>query len=88
MDEGARRRYRGTMEIITTAHSDYRLEYHEIWVCKYRERILKPGVCSYLRKIFPMLLRSMPGVDIKQIGFDDDHLHMIMTIPPKYSISQ
>ena len=45
VDEGARRRYRGTMEIITTAHSDYRLEYHVILVCKYRGRILKPGVC-------------------------------------------
>ncbi len=29
----------------------------------------------------------MPGVTIETIGFDKDHLHMIMVILPKYSIS-
>jgi putative transposase len=29
----------------------------------------------------------MPGVTIETIGFDTDHLHMVMSIPPKYSIS-
>jgi putative transposase len=29
----------------------------------------------------------MPGVELETIGFDQDHLHMIMIIPPKYSIS-
>ena len=34
------------------------------------------------------LLREVPGVEIKTIGFDKDHLHMVMVIPPKYSISE
>ena len=75
------------MEVIKAAHSVYRLQYHVVWVCKYRRRILNPGFCSYLRKIFPKLLRSMPGVKIETIGFDQDHLHMVMVIPPKYSIA-
>ena len=29
----------------------------------------------------------MPGVDVGTIGFDGDHLHMVMVIPPKYSIA-
>jgi putative transposase len=29
----------------------------------------------------------MPGVTIETIGFDADHLHMVMSIPPKYSVS-
>ena len=29
----------------------------------------------------------MPGVVIETIGFDKDHMHMVMSIPPKYSIS-
>ena len=65
----------------------YCLQYHVVWVCKYRRRILKPGVCSYIRKTLPHLLRSMPGVKVETIGFDKDHIHMIMIIPPKYSIS-
>ena len=75
------------MQVIRTAHSMYCLQYHVVWVCKYRRKILKPGVCSYIRKTFPGLLRSLPGVRLESIGFDDDHLHMLMTIPPRYSIS-
>ena len=75
------------MEYIKTAHGLYYLHYHIVWVCKYRRRILNPGVCGYIRKLMPKLLRSMPGVTLETIGFDRDHLHMVMSIPPKYSIS-
>ena len=75
------------MEYIKTAHSVYYLQYHVVWVCKYRRRILNPGVCGYIRKLLPKLLRGMPGVNVETIGFDEDHLHMMMSIPPKYSIS-
>ena len=76
------------MEIIKSSHSVYQLQYHIVWVCKYRRRILNPGTSGYLRKILPKLMRSMPGVEIETIGFDQDHLHMLMVIPPRYSISQ
>lgn len=75
------------METILSAHAAYQLQYHVVWVCKYRRRVLNPGVCEYLRKLFAKLLRSMPGVKIETIGFDLDHLHMVMVIPPKYSIA-
>jgi putative transposase len=75
------------MEYIKTAHGVYYLQYHVAWVCKYRRRILNPGMCGYIRKLLPKLLRSMPGVEIETIGFDKDHLHMMVSIPPKYSIS-
>lgn len=29
----------------------------------------------------------MPGVLIETIGFDGDHVHLVMVIPPKYSIA-
>ncbi len=75
------------MEVIKSAHSVYRLQYHVVWVCKYRRRVLNPGVCTYLQRVLPRLTRSMPGVQVKSIGFDQDHVHMVMVIPPKYSIS-
>ena len=75
------------MEYIKIAHSIYYLQYHVVWVCKYRRRILNPGICGYIRKLLPKLLRSMSGVKLETIGFDKDHLHMVMSIPPKYSIS-
>ena len=75
------------MEVIKTAHGVYCLQYHVVWVCKYRRRVLNPGIRSYFRRLLPKLLRSMPGVELKSIGFDQDHLHMVMVIPPKYSIA-
>jgi len=75
------------MEYTKTAHSIYYLQYHVVWVCKYRRRVLKPGICGYIRKLLPKLIRSMPGVKLETIGFDKDHMHMVMSIPPKYSIS-
>ncbi len=75
------------MEVLRTAHSVYHLQYHVVWVCKYRRRILNPGVSGYVRKVLSRLVRSMPGVKIETIGIDLDHLHMVMIIPPKYSIS-
>lgn len=79
--------YNYCMEIIKTAHSAYKLQYHVVWVCKYRRRILNPGVCRYLSKALPALSQNIPGVTIETIGFDQDHLHMVMVIPPKFSIA-
>ena len=41
----------------------------------------------YLEKVLKGLQRKIEGVDIETIGFDQDHLHMVMVIPPRYSIS-
>ena len=75
------------MEVRLSSHCAYCLQYHVVWVCKYRRRVLKPGVRHYLHKVLLGLQRSMPGVEIETIGFDGDHLHMVMIIPPKYSIA-
>ena len=75
------------MKVVLSGHGAYYLKYHVVWVCKYRRRILKPAVETELRKLLPHLMRSMPGVDLETIGFDADHLHMVMVIPPKYAIA-
>ena len=75
------------MEVVKAGHSVYQLQYHVVWVCKYRRRILHPGVSTYLRRVLPKRLRSMPGVGIETIGFDEDHLHLGIVIPPRYRIA-
>lgn len=35
----------------------------------------------------PKLLRSIPGCEIEQTGFDQDYVHFVMTIPPRYAIA-
>ena len=75
------------MQVIRTGHSVYQLQYHVVWICKYRRKLLNQGVCAYLLKVMPKLLKKMPGVTTEKIGFDKDHLHMVMQIPPKYDIA-
>ena len=76
------------MKTILSAHGTYRLQYHIVWVCKYRRKVLKPALEETLRKLLPHLLRSMPGCRLETIGFDKDHLHMVMVIPPKYAVAE
>ncbi len=75
------------METRLSGYSAYRTEYHIVWITKYHRRILNPGLCGYLRKLFPKILKSIPGCEIIEYNIQVDHIHMIMIIPPKYSVS-
>jgi putative transposase len=70
-----------------SGHGAYRTEYHIVWIPKYRRRILNPGVAGYLSKLFPKVLRTMPGCEIVEQNIKLDHIHMLMIIPPKYAVS-
>ena len=78
------------MKIHFSGHGVYKTEYHVVFCTKYRRRILNPGMEGYLRKLFPKVIRQMPGVILNTVGFDQtmkDHVHLEMVIPPKYSVS-
>jgi putative transposase len=75
------------MEMRISGHGVYRTEYHVVWIPKYRRRILNPGVRAYLSKLFPNILRRMPGCEIIEQNIQVDHIHMLMVIPPKYAVS-
>ena len=59
-----------------------------VWIPKYRRKILNPGLRGYLSKVFPKILREMPGVEIVEMSMQVDHIHAIMIVPPKYSVSE
>ncbi len=75
------------MELKKSSHGVYKTEYHIAYITKYRRRILNPGLQAYLRKVFPKVLRLMPGVELVKLGMETDHLHMVAVIPPKYAVS-
>ena len=75
------------MEIRLSGHSAYRTEYHVVWIPKYRRRILNPGVRAYLEKLFPKLLKQLPGCEIVEQNIQADHIHTVMIIPPRYAVS-
>ncbi len=55
---------------------------------KYRRRLLNPGVKGYLSKLFPKLLRDLPGCEIIEQNIQVDHIHTVMVIPPRYAVSE
>jgi putative transposase len=59
-----------------------------VWITKYRRKILKPGVKEYLEALWPKILKGMPGVEIVQQNIQVEHVHTVMIIPPKYSVSE
>ena len=79
--------YNVHMETKLSGHTAYRTEYHIVWIPKYRRRILNPGVRGYLKKLFLKILRSLLGYEIIEYNIQVDHIHMVMIITPKYSVS-
>ena len=75
------------MEIRLSGHSAYHTEYHIIWIPKYRFHVLNPGVKAYLEKLFPKVMKELPGCEIVKYSIQIDHIHMVMVIPPKYAVS-
>ena len=75
------------MEVRKLNHSVYRLQYHVVWVVKYRLKLLNPGLQNHLGKLLRQEAKSMPGVEIQELNVQRDHVHMMMVIPPKYAIS-
>jgi putative transposase len=59
-----------------------------VWIPKYRRRILNSGVAEYLEKLWPRIMKGMPGVEMIEQNIHVDHIHTIMIIPPKYSVSE
>ena len=76
------------MENRLSGHSVYRTEYHVVWIPKYRRRILNSGVAGSLERLWPKIMKGMPGVEMVQQNIQVDHIHTIIIIPPKYSVSE
>ena len=74
-------------EIKQTAHLSYRCKYHIVFAPKYRRQIIygqiKADVGSIIRK-----LCEYKGVEIIEAEACPDHIHLLVSIPPKYSVSQ
>jgi putative transposase len=75
------------MEFRKSGHSLYATQYHIVWIPKYRRRILNPGVQSYLAMLLSIIIKTMAGVEIVEKNILVDHVHMVIIIPPKFSVS-
>jgi putative transposase len=76
------------MEYQKQAHAVYYTRYHVVVSTKYRRKILKEGVGDYLKKLIVEVSKSHPDIEIIEVNTDLDHMHFLVSIPPKYSVSE
>ncbi len=69
------------------SHTIYECKYHLIFCPKYRRRILKDEIREYVRREIENLLRQKEGIEIIEMNVQSDHIHLIVWIPPKYTVS-
>ena len=68
------------------SHTKWNCKYHIVFAPKYRRQIIygkiKRDIGTTLRK-----LCEWKGVEIIEAEMCPDHVHMLVSIPPKYSVS-
>ena len=68
------------------AHTKWMCKYHIVFTPKYRRKIIYNQLKVDIRDILKQLC-SYKGVEIIEGHLMPDHIHMLVSIPPKYSIS-
>ena len=54
---------------------------------KYRHRIFKDDVAEYAKQQLYSLCRQKDLVEVLELNILADHIHLVVSIPPKYSVS-
>ena len=75
------------MDKDTLAHSKWNCKYHIVFAPKYRRQV----IYGKLRKDIGTILRKLcdqKGIEIIEAELCPDHVHMLVSIPPKYSVAQ
>src|SRR5690606_27520283 len=68
-------------------HTRWECKYHVVFIPKYRKKALFDQLRRDLGEIFHRLAKQK-GCSIEQGYVMPDHVHMLISIPPKYSVSQ
>ena len=69
------------------SHTKWLCKYHIVFTPKYRRK----AVCGQYKESIGKILRQLcnyKGVEIIEGHLMSDHIHMLVSIPPKYSVSQ
>jgi putative transposase len=69
------------------SHTTWDCKYHLVWIPKYRKKVIYGQLRKYLGEVFRELAlrKESKVIEGHLIG---DHVHMLLSIPPKYAVSQ
>ena len=68
------------------AHTKWMCKYHIVFTPKYRRKVIYNQLKADIRDILKQLC-SYKGVEIIEGHLMPDHIHMLVSIPPKMSVS-
>ena len=76
----------GLNDINSLAHSKWNCKYHVVFAPKYRRKVFYDEKRIAIGKILRQLC-EWKGINIIEAEMCVDHVHMLLEIPPKYSVS-
>jgi putative transposase len=76
------------MRYRTAAHSRYTIFYHLVFLPKYRQKVLTN--LEIEKELKATIKKMAPFHDwvIREMETDKDHIHLLLSAPPRYSISK
>jgi putative transposase len=69
------------------SHTVWECKYHVVWIPKYRRKSLYEQLRKHLGQVLRELARQKESM-IEEGHLMPDHVHMLISIPPKYGVSQ
>jgi putative transposase len=74
-------------EFQSLSHTVWECKYHVVWIPKYRRKVLYGELRRHLGSILRELAMQRES-KIVEGHLTKDHIHMLISIPPKYSVAQ
>jgi len=75
------------MDMNSLAHTKWECKYHLVFAPKYRRQIIYGKLKEDVAQILSTLCKRK-GIEIIEAECCKDHIHMLVRIPPKYSVSE
>jgi putative transposase len=74
-------------EFESLSHTKWECKYHVVFIPKYRRKVLYGDLRRHLGDVFKRLAEQKES-RIEAGHLMVDHVHMMISIPPKYSVAQ
>jgi len=75
------------MQTRKTRWSHYNLNYHFVWISKYRQSVLKGAVAEELQRLIEEVAKRN-DIEIISLSIQPDHVHFFVSAPPRFSLAQ
>ena len=74
-------------EVNSLSHTRWECKYHIVFIPKYRKKVLFGQIRNEIGEVLHRLARQKESL-IEEGHLMPDHVHMMISIPPKYAVSQ